>query len=198
MKRIPRAGKSVWTRANEFLLHNPLPAFIVVVLVSFWAVSAAWQAGKDGQDAGEQAQEAVEQSNSERTARVKILGEINRYVCKENNKQDLILAGLIQVSLGGESSFGQGIDRGALDPFEIDVIEAISHVQTLSQDGAQQGFQAAFKRALAQLRQKTPCNALVLAFTEASDTRDFQAIRGFFKALNRKDREVADEAAPAP
>ena len=197
-RRIPGKVKSGWSKANEWLLHNPLPAFILVTVVAAWATGTAWQAGKDGQRAADKANTAIQASERERDARVRVGGEIYRYVCKENNKQDRILAGLIEVSLGGQSSFGKGIAPGELTVFDQAVVDAIQTVQKLSSEQQAADFESAFVRALAQLRHPTPCRALIAAFTEASDTRDYKAIRAFFKALDRKEEEVADKAAPAP
>lgn len=198
MKRIPGAGKTAWRRANGWLLSNPLPAFILVAIVSAWAVGVAYEAGKDGQAAANKANDAIETSNRERAARVQVSGEINRYVCQENNKQDRILAGLIGVSLGGQASFGEGIPPELLTEFDTAVIDSIQRIQKVSGQSSPEDFQAAFKRAQAQLLHDTPCAELVNAFTAASDTEDYKAIRRFLRALDRKEREAADAVAPAP
>lgn len=197
-RKVARGVKSRWQRFNEWLRFHPAPAYVAVVLVSAWAIGSAWQAGKDGERAGNEAQAATEKANKERAARVKISGEINRYVCKENNKQDRILAGLIEVSLGGQSSFGQGLPIDQLSPFDQEVIGAIGRVQELSEDNEAADFESAFKRAQAQLLSQTPCVRLANAFTEASDTQDYREIRAFLKAIDRKDKKAADAAAPAP
>lgn len=190
--------RSGWSKANNWIQHNPLFAYILVVAVAFFAVNQAIEAGRDGETAGNQAKEAIQKNERERRVRARIFGEVNRYVCQENNKQDRILAGLIEVSIGGQTNFGQGIPRDQLTAFDLQVLDAINHVQTLSSAQQPEEFLSAFKRALAQLRNQTPCAALVTAFTEASDTRDYQAIRKFLASLDRKDREAADKAAPAP
>jgi septal ring factor EnvC (AmiA/AmiB activator) len=112
----------------------------------------------------------------ERSVRSKVQAEINRYVCSENNKQDRILAGLIEVSVNGSSSFGSGIDPAELSRFDIEVLETIDKVQKLSQ-GQPDRLKRVFAKALRQLRAETPCEAIVQAFLEASDTNDLKAIR---------------------
>jgi hypothetical protein len=197
-RKAARAVKSRWVRANEWLRYHPLPAYVLVVLVSAWGVGTAWEAGKDGERAGNEAKAATAKANKERAARIKIAGEINRYVCKENNKQDRILAGLIEVSLGGQTSFGQGIPSSQLGPFEEELIAGISTIQKLSEEAQPVDFEAAFKRAQAQLLTQTPCVRLANAFTEASDTQDYREIRRFLREIDRKDRQAANAAAPAP
>jgi hypothetical protein len=112
----------------------------------------------------------------ERFVRSKVQSEINRYVCSENNKQDRILAGLIEVSIGGQSSFGAGIDTSSLSPFDLEVIRAIAKVQRLSEGEGSQ-LKVAFEEALHQLQKQTPCGEVVQAFLAASTTDDLRAIR---------------------
>lgn len=116
----------------------------------------------------------------ERTVRVEVQAEINRYVCTENNKQDRILAGLIEISIGGNSSFGNGIDRSKLSNFDIQVLEAIERVQKLT-ESQPDALKDAFNRALLQLQAETPCNAVVKAFLAASTTDDLKAIRAILR-----------------
>lgn len=117
-----------------------------------------------------------DQLKRERLVRSRVQGEINRYVCNENNKQDRLLAGLIEVSIGGQSSFGAGIDSSSLSPFDLEVIRSIGKVQRLSETNPNQ-LKSAFQRALRQLQAETPCGAVVTAFLAASTTDDLKAIR---------------------
>lgn len=116
----------------------------------------------------------------EREVRAKVQAEINRYVCNENNKQDRILAGLIEVSVSGTSSFGANIDRSALSPFDLEVLRTIAKVQKLT-EGQPDKLKAVFNRALQQLQAETPCGAVVRAFLAASDTDDLKAIRAILR-----------------
>ena len=132
--------------------------------------------------------------NKERKARSKVQAEINRYVCVENNKQDRVLASLIVASTGdGAGAFGEGIDPDDLTPFDVEVLKSIAKVQALSEASGGADFREAFERALRQLRRETPCSALVAAFTEASDTQDFKAIRRILRA-----QDDLKEPSPKP
>lgn len=124
--------------------------------------------------------ENQERLTKERLVRSKVQAEINRYVCNENNKQDRILAGLIEVSIGGQSSFGHGVDLSSLTDFDKQVIASIGRVQKLTEaDPAQ--FKEVFERALRQLQATTPCGTVVRAFLAASTTDDLKAIRQILK-----------------
>lgn len=120
----------------------------------------------------------------ERIVRSRVQGEINRYVCSENNKQDRVLAGLIEVSIGGRSSFGDGLKPGALSPFDIQVVRTIAKVQRLT-EGSPDKLKVVFERALHQLQTETPCGAVVKAFLAASTTDDLKAIRAILRAASK-------------
>lgn len=124
------------------------------------------------------------QLTRERLVRSKVQAEINRYVCSENNKQDRILAGLIEVSIGGESSFGSGIDKSNLSPFDLEVIRSIGKIQRLSEGGSDK-LKVAFQKALEQLQEETPCHAVVKAFLAASTTDDLKAIRKILREASK-------------
>ncbi len=99
-------------------------SFALIALQLFLVFVGAWGAYKleTRQDDLETTQNEITQTQKrltkERLVRSRVQAEINRYVCTENNKQDRILAGLIEVSIGGQSSFGDGIDKSALSPLK--------------------------------------------------------------------------------
>lgn len=137
------------------------------------------------QDDLAEAQDEIAQTQTrlkrERVVRSRVQGEINRYVCSENNKQDRVLAGLIEVSIGGRSSFGEGVDQGSLSVFDLEVIRTIAKVQRLT-EGSPDQLKAVFERALHQLQTETPCGAVVKAFLAASTTDDLKTIRAILRA----------------
>lgn len=136
----------------------------------------------------------------ERVVRSKVQSEINRYVCNENNKQDRILAGLIEVSLGGQSSFGAGLDLSQLTEFELEVVKAIGRVQELTEAGGDSEAKSAFERALRELQEETPCTTVVQAFLAASSTDDLEAIREVLKKASsalKKEQQGRKPQVPA-
>lgn len=127
-------------------------------------------------------QQTQKQLDKERVVRSKVQAQINHYVCSENNQQDRLLAGLIQVSIGGSSTFGQGIDQTQLSVFQREVLEAVGRIQELSESAGQgDEFKSVFQRALEELRSETPCGTVVKAFLAASTTDDLKAIRRILK-----------------
>lgn len=182
---------NVWWHIKASVRRPIIIAYLILAVGTAVAIGFAYQATKENSD-------AIQQSKDERTARVKVSAEINRYVCSENNKQDRILASLIEASLGGGGSFANGLDTSELSSFDKEVLISISKIQALSEGDQPAGFEAVFKRALAQLRTETPCSELVSAFKAASDTQDYKAIRDLLRSFDRKDREAADKVAPAP
>lgn len=171
-------------------------AFSLVALQLFLLGVGAWGAYRieTRQNEQQETQERIEKTQRglevERRVRSQVQGEINRYVCSENNNQDQVLAGLIEVSLGGQSSFGDGIDRSRLSPFDLAVVSSINKVQKLS-EGKSNQLTAAFEKALEELREKTPCAEIVRAFLVASTTDDLKAIRRIL-------REAADDRLASP
>lgn len=168
-KRIPIKAKSAWGKASQWVLRNPLPAFILVTMVSAWAVSTAYEAGKDGQRAAEKANDALAQSAHERTIRSKALGQIQQFACEENNKQDRILATVLAIAT-----------QGAED-------KQLTEKQT--------GQLAVFVGLLAELRAQTPCKPLIEAFLEATDTADYKQIRDLLREQEEIERRRARRAA---
>jgi hypothetical protein len=92
-----------------------------------------------------------DQVRQERIVRSHVQAEINRYVCSENNKQDRLLASLLDISL-------RGADDSTLTPEQEEAL-------------------VVFLRVLRDLRNEAPCQAIVQAFLEASDTNDLKEIR---------------------
>lgn len=105
-----------------------------------------------------QVERAIDANEHERETRRAVQGEINRWVCVENNRQDKLLAGLLAVTL-------RGSEKRELTP---------------RQEEARQTF----LRALLELRAELPCDAIVRAFLEAQDTDDIRAIREILFARN--------------
>lgn len=95
------------------------------------------------------------QLEEERFFRSRVQAEINRYVCSENNKQDRLLASLLAITL-----------RDADPALTVEQQEAL----------------AVFLRVLRDLRREAPCEAIVQAFLEVSDTNDLRAIRRILRS----------------
>jgi hypothetical protein len=175
--------RRLWGTVNTWVRHYPLPAYLVLcigIALAFGGVDAS-----------------IDKINDERDARVQVSSEINRYVCRENNKQDRILASLVEASLQGNGkSFGSEIDPSELTRFDRSVLLTIAKVQAGSSDSER--LQRVFRRALAELQAETPCNALIAAFLEASDTEDYKAIRRllFSQEHLRQDVQKAHKAGP--
>lgn len=174
--------------------------FAVIALQLFLLVVVslgAWQL-ESRQDELAETQDAIvdtqEQLQTERLVRSRVQGEINRYVCTENNNQDRILAGLIEVSVGGSAAFGKGIDRSLLSPFDREVLSSITKVQRLT-EGQGDELKSAFRRALRELQAETPCAAVVKAFLAASTTDDLKAIRRILRDAS-KDTLRPDRHSP--
>lgn len=152
-----------------------LQLFLLVVVCL-----GAWQL-ESRQDDLSETQEAIvatqNQLTRERAVRSRVQAEINRYVCTENNKQDRVLAGLIEVSIGGgRNIFGAGLNPALLSPFDREVVRSIAKVQRLTEGDPGQ-LKEVFERALHQLQAETPCGTVVKAFLAASTTDDLKAVR---------------------
>jgi hypothetical protein len=160
--------------------------FSVISLQLFLVFVGCWGAYRLELRQNEQA-EAQSAIKHERVIRSKVQSEINRYVCTENNKQDGILAGLVRVSLGGQTAFGAGIDRSTLSPFDEEVVGSINKVQKLGETEGAAAYQAAFREALEQLEAETPCKALVTAFLVASTTDDLRAVKHILRTASKAD-----------
>lgn len=184
------AGLAIAAAARRHLRFSmiALQLFLLVVVCL-----GAYQLESRQDELGE-AQDEIAKTQTrltrERVVRARVQGEINRYVCTENNKQDRVLAGLIEVSIGGRSSFGEGIQPGSLSPFDIEVVRSIAKVQRLTEGNPDQ-LKTVFERALRQLQAETPCGTVVRAFLAASTTDDLKAIRTILQ-------EASDDALKRP
>lgn len=163
IRRIWLAKAAVWRRFNEWVRDYPLPAYIALVIAvafSFWQVQVATEAATD-----------------ERDARIKVGAEVQHYICAQNNRQDRILADLVESSLqGGGGNFGDGLDPTILTDFDLRVLGVIAKVQTATEQGGS-GYRLIFKRALAELRSEAPCGRLVKLFEDASNSEDYREVR---------------------
>jgi hypothetical protein len=142
-------------RKSDSFLNRRAVVLTIIGVFAMFAVPT-YVGGKllgDVNDLSKDNRSSIRQIKAEREIRRTAQTEINRYVCRENNKQDRILASLLAISLKGSEE-----RRGELTP---DQLEALT----------------VFQRALRALEHETPCNALAIAFTEASDTGDLRQIR---------------------
>lgn len=157
-------------RVNAFFERYPLVAYVCLT----FGIALAFFRAESARDTSER----------EREARAAVQSEINRYVCQENNKQDTILADLLDISLNGSQTFGQDIDPSQLTEFDIAVLSSIGKVQELTQAGPPTEQEEVFQDALVKLRNKAPCNAIANAFLEAQDTEDIEAVRAILHTVD--------------
>lgn len=139
---------------------------LLLVFVGSWAL---WQLDQNDDDLHDQ-QVALEDTQKrlattqrklkrERSIRSKVQAEINRYVCTENNKQDRLLARILAISLSDTDE------------------------EKLTED--ERKALAVFIATLRDLQDEAPCNEIVIAFIEASDTDDLEAIRKVLRETKR-------------
>lgn len=109
--------------------------------------------------------DAFDQLEGEREARTGAAASILDFGCQTDNAQDTLLADLIEVSLDG-GTFGGSIDPDDLTPDELAIVTAIAHVQQLAASAPPTPQQRTFEKKLKELRDLTPCTALVNSFIE--------------------------------
>lgn len=141
------------------------------VFLLFVATFALWrteQRQDDLESTNAAIQRTQDQLAAERSVRSRVQAEINRYVCRSNNRQDDLLADLLTISLPPD------IDERELSGRALKAVEV-------------------FREKLLELRDRAPCKAIVAAFLEASDTDDLVAIR---RVLREQDQ--TDQSKPRP
>jgi hypothetical protein len=113
--------------------------------------------------------EHVDDIEAERQDRIQNMAGIIDDNCETNNEQDQLLATLVAVSISGNSSFGDGIDRTQLTEFEAQVLAAINKVQSLQGD-QRDVLTSVFEKKLADLRDLTDCAEAVSRFIAGDPT----------------------------
>lgn len=101
----------------------------------------------------------VDTIEDERAARAQSVGGIIDLFCTTNNAQDATLAALVDVSLNGQESFGEGVE--GLTAFDEAVLGTIAKVQQSNSDADQQRV---FQAVLIDLEDPTRCEQLVRRF----------------------------------
>ena len=131
---------------------------VLVVSFSLWQVDERQNELQETQEGLESTQKEL---TAERAVRSKVQGEINRYVCNSNNDQDQLLAELLIVSL-------RDVDPDQLSAADREAVRI-------------------FREKLEELQDEAPCQAIVVAFLEASDTDDLKAIRRILRRQEVQD-----------
>lgn len=183
---IGAAGVAIAWQVRRHLAFSLIALQLFLLLVVTWGAYRIEIRQDNQQKTSEEIAATQERLEHERVVRSRVQSEINRYVCTENNKQDRILAGLIEVSLGGQSSFGTGLDLRQLTKFEFAVVKAINRVQELTEANGDSELRTAFQKALRALQEETPCTTVVQAFLAASTTDDLKAVREVLKRASEK------------
>lgn len=145
--------KKGYRRLSRWADKNPLAAYVLLILTFSFAL---WQIGQ-----------AVEDINTERSARSEVVAGVINQFCEDNNGQDDTLAALVAASLkqsGG--GFGEGVDTSQLTAFDVQVIASIQRIQAASGQKANM-LTDIFQKKLEALRKRQDCEELVQSFVTA-------------------------------
>lgn len=151
-----------YRRVSDFLGHNPVVPFVLVVLLAAFALYKVEGVADDAKATADATAAAVVTIEAERSQRIEVVGQIIKFTCEDNNSQDDTLAALVAVSLSG-SGFTEGIDRSRLTPFDLQVLTTLAKIQRLSQ-GANSHLNRVFERKLRALRDLRECPTIVESY----------------------------------
>ena len=132
---------------------------IVIIGTAVGFAAAGYGIHKANQ-AAEDAKAATEQTENEREQRISAFSQTIDTFCDTNNRQDRVLAGLLQQSLNVQP-FGSGIDETLLTRFQLRVVSAIAAIQHASEAGPPTDLENAFNLQIRKLKDRTPCQLLV-------------------------------------
>lgn len=108
--------------------------------------------------------DAIDQINAERDARIDTVSQIIDQNCNTNNSQDQLLANLLTVALNADAAFGENVDPNQLTDFDLKIQAAISKIQRLQQAGPPSPVEQAFQKQIDTLKDLTPCQTLVALY----------------------------------
>lgn len=110
-------------------------------------------------------EDAIDQIQVERSARIDTVAGIIDQNCSTNNAQDRLLARLLRVSANPDAGgFGAGVDLSTLSSFDLQVLGSIAKVQELTAEGPPNRLQRVFNAKRKELEALTPCQQLVARY----------------------------------